>query len=294
MSGITLNHFFGLRLFTGFHHDFKKKSRKKLATVSSDLRCWIIGSYFWRMLVDITISLTFLHCMSNHDAIQLAANRSVDSVHDASTLLGSQTIDTHAPLILYSSLSLILTLYFTFWHQFVDQRLLVLDLLSVHLVRNINGSTIISYHPTLNIPATTAKFLHERISFAGTSNLIIIFILLSNPQVKACTGKACSKSPKTPLSFFWHSYGTPCMHGMRPWKIYMSIFVRWWVLSSCGRWNASWLADRKAAWSQLRKCQLPENFISSELIIFTTSLSSNTIQNMLISSKIHPTLLWMP
>jgi len=44
-----------------------------------------------------------------------------------------------------------------------------LDLLSVHLVRNINGSTIISYHPTLNIPSTTAQFLHERIRFAGRS-----------------------------------------------------------------------------------------------------------------------------
>jgi len=90
--------------------------------------------------------------MSNHDGIQLAANRSSESVHDASTLLGSQNIDTHAPLMLYS-----------------NQRLLVLDLLSVHLIRNINGSTIISYHPTMNIPVTTAKFLHERIRFAGQS-----------------------------------------------------------------------------------------------------------------------------
>jgi len=93
-----------------------------------------------------------LHSMSNSDAIELVANRSMDSIHDASTLLGSQSIDTHAPLILYS-----------------NKRLLVLDLLSVHLVRNINGSTIISYHPTLNIPATTAPFLHERIRFAGQS-----------------------------------------------------------------------------------------------------------------------------
>ena len=57
----------------------------------------------------------------------------------------------------------------------VDQCLLVLDLLSVHLVRNINGSTIISYHPTLNIPTTSAKYLHERIRFAGSSTLITIF-----------------------------------------------------------------------------------------------------------------------
>jgi len=100
----------------------------------------------------ITISLTFLHSMSDLEAIQFVANRSTDSVHEASTLLGSQNIDTQSPLILYS-----------------NKRLLVLDLLSVHLIRNINGSTIISFHPTLNIPATTAPFLHERIRFAGQS-----------------------------------------------------------------------------------------------------------------------------
>ena len=107
--------------------------------------------------------------MTNHDAIQLASNRSMESLHDASTLLGSQAIDTHAPLILYSSVyfSHFNLLFLVLTRKFPDQRLLVLDLLSVHLVRNINGSTIISYHPTMNIPATTAKFLHERIRFAG-------------------------------------------------------------------------------------------------------------------------------
>ena len=56
----------------------------------------------------------------------------------------------------------------------------MLDLLSVHLVRNINGSTIISFHPTLNIPATTAQFLHERIRFAGACKPTIILIYVSN------------------------------------------------------------------------------------------------------------------
>ena len=172
-SGITSNHSFGPRHWIGFHHDFKKKSRIKLATVSSDLRCWFTGSYFLTCLVDITITLTFLHSMTDHSAIQLAASQSADT-HDTSTLLGSQKIDTQAPLALYSSLFLILyPIFFSIWHQFVDNRLLVLDLLSVHLVRNINGSTIISYHPTLNIPATTAPFLHERIRFAGASQLFL-------------------------------------------------------------------------------------------------------------------------
>ncbi|KAF8809594.1 hypothetical protein BYT27DRAFT_7162598 [Phlegmacium glaucopus] len=102
----------------------------------------------------ITITLTFLRSMAHYDAVQLSANQSIDNPHDddADTLLGSQSIDTHAPLILYS-----------------NNRLLVLDLLSVHLIRNINGSTIISYHPSLNFPTTTAKYLHERIRFAGQS-----------------------------------------------------------------------------------------------------------------------------
>ena len=46
-------------------------------------------------------------------------------------------------------------------------RKLVLDLLSVHLIRKRNGSVIISNHPTKDIPITTARYLHERIRFAG-------------------------------------------------------------------------------------------------------------------------------
>jgi len=46
-------------------------------------------------------------------------------------------------------------------------RLLVLDLLSVHL--NINDNTIIYYHLSLPLPTTTAKDLHRRILLAGKS-----------------------------------------------------------------------------------------------------------------------------
>ena len=126
------------------------------------------------LLVDITITLTFLRSMTNHQAIQLNAafNKSVDSlagVAAPSTLLGKQMIDPHSPLALYSS-ELPRTLFPSCPHINVtskDSRLLVLDLLSVHLIRNINGSTIISFHPSLNLPTTTAPFLHERIRFAG-------------------------------------------------------------------------------------------------------------------------------
>ncbi|KAF5325041.1 hypothetical protein D9619_009599 [Psilocybe cf. subviscida] len=109
----------------------------------------------------ITITLTFLRSMSNHDAIQLneAIGKSTDNFHATPTLLGSQMIDPHAPLVLHSNTH----------RTFPDERLLVLDLLAVHLIRKANGSTLISFHPTLNIPTTTAAFLHERIRFAGQS-----------------------------------------------------------------------------------------------------------------------------
>lgn len=48
-----------------------------------------------------------------------------------------------------------------------DGRLLHLDLLAVYLIRNVNGSTIISYHPTMALPITKAKFFHQRIQLAG-------------------------------------------------------------------------------------------------------------------------------
>lgn len=105
----------------------------------------------------ITITLTFLKSMLNLDAIKLDAgllNKSTDSVNAPSTLLGSQKIDTQAPLVLYSS---------------PNPRVLLLDLLSVHLIRNKHGSTIISYHPSMALPTMTAPFFHSRIRFAGQS-----------------------------------------------------------------------------------------------------------------------------
>ena len=61
------------------------------------------------LLIDITITVTFLRSMMNsHDAIQLSAalNKSTDSftgVAAPSTLLGKQMIDPHSPLVLQSS-----------------------------------------------------------------------------------------------------------------------------------------------------------------------------------------------
>ncbi|KAG6818314.1 hypothetical protein H0H93_006039 [Arthromyces matolae] len=64
-----------------------------------------------------------------------------------------QMIDTQAPLKLRSK-----------------RRILVLDLLSVHLIRNSENSTIISYHPEMeHHPTTKASYLWERIRYAGQS-----------------------------------------------------------------------------------------------------------------------------
>jgi hypothetical protein len=44
---------------------------------------------------------------------------------------------------------------------------LCLDLLSVHVIRNVEGNTIISYHSNMDLPTTGAEELHDRIRFAG-------------------------------------------------------------------------------------------------------------------------------
>ncbi|KAF9530553.1 hypothetical protein CPB83DRAFT_850531 [Crepidotus variabilis] len=103
----------------------------------------------------ITVTLTFLKSMSLEDAEKRRNenfSKSNVTLQNPSTYLGSQNIDTQAPLILHS-----------------NKRILVLDLLAVHLIRNVNGSTLISFHPTMELPTTPADFLHTRIRFAGQS-----------------------------------------------------------------------------------------------------------------------------
>ncbi|KAG6829590.1 hypothetical protein H0H87_010739 [Tephrocybe sp. NHM501043] len=103
----------------------------------------------------ITITLTFLKSMDAlYDSKGAQSSTSINTV--ASTedrlTLTEQMIDTQSPLRLRSK-----------------RRILVLDLLSVHLIRNIEGSTIISYHPTLEHPTTSANWLRDRIRYAGQS-----------------------------------------------------------------------------------------------------------------------------
>jgi len=104
----------------------------------------------------ITITLTFLRSTKGiyHQSAGRQSTHSFSSVavsEDRLTVT-EQMIDTQAPLRLRSS-----------------RRVLILDLLSVHLIRNVDGNTIISYHPTMKHPTTVAKYLHDRIRYAGQS-----------------------------------------------------------------------------------------------------------------------------
>ncbi|KAJ3552829.1 hypothetical protein NP233_g12784 [Leucocoprinus birnbaumii] len=105
----------------------------------------------------ITICLTFLRSMpADADAMLMDAGRkdrrpSVGSA-DHWSIQDGKEINTQIPLPLKSA-----------------GRILVQDILSVHLIRSTEGSTIISYHPDLPLPTTTAKDLHRRIRFAGQS-----------------------------------------------------------------------------------------------------------------------------
>ncbi|KAJ7031642.1 hypothetical protein C8F04DRAFT_1110130 [Mycena alexandri] len=102
----------------------------------------------------ITITLTFLRTLDHprasslHTFLSDSASSTMTSHYD---LQADQVIDTQAPLFLYSS-----------------DHYLILDLLAVHLIRGVDGNTIISYHNT-DTDTTSAKYLHERIRFAGQS-----------------------------------------------------------------------------------------------------------------------------
>ncbi|KAF8997735.1 hypothetical protein BDQ17DRAFT_1544282 [Cyathus striatus] len=95
----------------------------------------------------ITISVTFLRSIVSENQTKIA-----ESSKDA---LASQMINTNAPLNITTA---------------NVKRQLIMDFLSVHLIRKKEGSVIISYHPSIkDVKTTTAKYLQERIRFAGQS-----------------------------------------------------------------------------------------------------------------------------
>ncbi|THU97656.1 hypothetical protein K435DRAFT_662456 [Dendrothele bispora CBS 962.96] len=102
----------------------------------------------------ITVTLTFLRKVDPESIESSQSSRkSISSLDELPTSEDDpeQIIDTQAPLYLRSC-----TCY------------LVLDLLSVHLIRNTEGNTLISFHHS-DQESTSAPYLHERVQFAGQS-----------------------------------------------------------------------------------------------------------------------------
>jgi hypothetical protein len=81
-------------------------------------------------------------------------------------------IDTHAPLALRSSRCSIDGRWGCVWadHDIcvAGDKILLLDLLAIHMVRDVKGSTVISYHHTVD-GSTTAKDLFTRLKLVGRS-----------------------------------------------------------------------------------------------------------------------------
>jgi hypothetical protein len=109
----------------------------------------------------ITITLPFIQVVPS-DVLPEEGSQasSVTLVPKEEDQIVTKVIDTQAPLKIQLK-------RFDLGNK-VEQALIP-DLLSVHLVRNVNGSTIISYHANTDLPTTKANYLHERIRFAGQS-----------------------------------------------------------------------------------------------------------------------------
>jgi len=96
----------------------------------------------------ITITLSFIRTMKNPSTVPPGAKSSYTSLK----VEKEQVIDTQTPLSIRSS-----------------GRILLPDLLALHMVRSPMNSTIISYHPSQEHRTTTASWLHARLNAAGHS-----------------------------------------------------------------------------------------------------------------------------
>ncbi|KAJ3573123.1 hypothetical protein NP233_g2634 [Leucocoprinus birnbaumii] len=97
----------------------------------------------------ITIVLNFLRAIDNPT---LQASPIATGRNRVMSRAGTITIDTQAPLSLRS-----------------NDKVILIDLLALHMVRSKDGSTIISYHPPPEWQSTSAAILHSRFRFAGQS-----------------------------------------------------------------------------------------------------------------------------
>ncbi|KAF8991947.1 hypothetical protein BDQ17DRAFT_1370148 [Cyathus striatus] len=106
----------------------------------------------------ITITMTFLRSLSKYYTVEsssISENTAVEMEYGDINSPLEHVIDTKAPLDISVK---------------GHKRQLILDLLSVHLVRRKEGSIIISYHPSYdNIDTTEASYLQQRIYLAGRS-----------------------------------------------------------------------------------------------------------------------------
>ncbi|KAJ7716470.1 hypothetical protein DFH07DRAFT_862150 [Mycena maculata] len=108
----------------------------------------------------ITLTLTFIRSTSNPASPSCAPN--IRTLHSA-----DQVIDTQAPLTLSSS-----------------DRILLPDILAIHMVRSPNRNTILSYHPPHAHRTTAAHILKTRLLAAGQSvywNKIFTSTISSDP-----------------------------------------------------------------------------------------------------------------
>ncbi|KAF8873989.1 hypothetical protein BD779DRAFT_1568105 [Infundibulicybe gibba] len=100
----------------------------------------------------VTVTLSFLRVIPNPTTVPMSPDTLTSHVGKGLQRAGTVTIDTQAPLILRS-----------------NQRMLLIDLMAIHLVRRPESSTLISYHPPPEWFTTSARYLHSRVRFAGQS-----------------------------------------------------------------------------------------------------------------------------
>ncbi|KAG6868400.1 hypothetical protein C0993_003636 [Termitomyces sp. T159_Od127] len=100
----------------------------------------------------ITISLTFVRTMRNPSSVTPTPSLITSTSSHLPVLQNiDQVIDTQAPF------------------QPLGDRILLPDLLALHMVRSHENSTIISYHPSREHRSTTAEALHSRLHAVGHS-----------------------------------------------------------------------------------------------------------------------------
>ena len=152
-------------------------------------RSWVVlASYYdfcFENLSDITITLPFIRSLNAGSVPPVGYEQSLtpgglsgDNSRKFTITCGfriasqlvvvTQTIDMQAPLRLKSSKSYSIRRLCNHTDCVIGNKALVSNLLSVHLVRNVAGNTLVSFHANTGLTTTQASYLHERVRFAGT------------------------------------------------------------------------------------------------------------------------------